>query len=102
VETLSRKLADRETALIDVRERHEWRNGHYPGSFSVPLSRLLDAGEIARPAGSAPLAVVCAGGLRAAFAASVIRRVVDSDVVRVARGGVGDLPRYGIALTPGD
>ncbi len=102
VATLSRKLARRETELIDVREPHEWRNGHFDGSLSVPLSRLLKAGEIARPSGSVPLAVVCAGGMRAAFAASVIRRVVDSDVVRVGGGGVADLPLYGIALTAGD
>ncbi len=102
VETLARRLALNETELIDVREREEWRAGHLPGSFSVPLSKLLDVGAVAGPAAGRPLAVVCAGGMRAAFAASVIRRVVDSEVIRVARGGVSDLPRYGLALTGGE
>ncbi len=102
VETLSRKLALQEAELIDVREREEWRNGHLAGSLSVPLSRLTDADAVAGSVPGRPLAVVCAGGIRAAFAASVIRRVVDSEVIRVARGGVGDLPRFGIALTAGE
>jgi rhodanese-related sulfurtransferase len=98
--TLSQKLAGREALLIDVRERDEWLRGHLDGSLSVPLSRLLDVGIAS--VGDGPVAVACAGGMRAAFAASVIRRAVDSEVVRVVRGGVGDLPRYGISLTVGE
>jgi hydroxyacylglutathione hydrolase len=91
-------------SLIDVREPGEWRSGHVSGSHSLPLHRLADAGPLDNGDHLAPgpLAVVCAGGLRAAFAASVIRRSVGREVIRVAGGGVGDLPRHGIALTVGD
>jgi hydroxyacylglutathione hydrolase len=102
VATLSEKLALHETELIDVRERDEWRRGHLEGSRSVPLSRLLDVPAFVPSSADGPLAIVCAGGMRAAFAASVIRRAVESEVIRVSSGGVGDLPRYGIALTAGD
>jgi hydroxyacylglutathione hydrolase len=104
VATLAEKLRGEETQLIDVRERGEWRRGHLRGSHSVPLHRLTDPGAITAPPMTAPrsLAVACAGGMRAAFAASVLRRSGGLEVVRVAGGGVGDLPRHGIALTPGE
>jgi rhodanese-related sulfurtransferase len=47
-------------------------------------------------------AVACAAGARAAFAASLLRRAGRRDVVRVAGGGVPDLPGRGIELAHGD
>jgi rhodanese-related sulfurtransferase len=47
-------------------------------------------------------AVACAAGARAAFAASLLRRVGHDDVVRVAGGGIGDLPACGITLAVGE
>jgi hydroxyacylglutathione hydrolase len=88
--------------VIDVREPGEWRSGHVAGSHSLPLHELAHSGSFGSGDRPGPLAVVCAGGLRAAFAASVIRRSVAREVIRVAGGGVGDLPRHGIALTFGD
>jgi hydroxyacylglutathione hydrolase len=104
VSTLVEKLRGEEAQLIDVRERGEWRRGHVHGSHSVPLHRLTDPNAITASRVTSPssLAVACAGGMRAAFAASVLRRSGGFDVVRVAGGGVGDLPRHGIALTPGE
>jgi rhodanese-related sulfurtransferase len=72
------------------------------GSRSVPLHRLADPNALASSRTSGSLAVACAGGMRAAFAASVIRRWGHAEVVRVAGGGVGDLPRHGVALTRGE
>lgn len=104
VATLVEKLRGEEAQLIDVRERGEWRRGHVRGSHSVPLHRLTDPDAItaSQMTSQGSLAVACAGGMRAAFAASVLRRSGGFDVVRVAGGGVGDLPRHGIALTPGE
>jgi hypothetical protein len=39
--------------------------------------------------------------MRAAFAASLLRRAGREDVVRVAGGGVGDLSALGLELAPG-
>ena len=102
VATLAARLRDEQAQLVDVRELDEWRGGHVPGAHSVPLNRLGDPRAIAWPETARAVAVVCAGGLRAAFAASVIRRSALAEVVRVAGGGVGDLPRHGIALAAGD
>src|SRR5207302_916500 len=44
-----------------------------------------------------PVAVICAGGIRAALAASILRRAGHGPVSRVA-GGVGDVERHGVSL----
>jgi hydroxyacylglutathione hydrolase len=102
VATLTEKLYHEQIRLVDVRERDEWESGHVPGSHNVPLHRLTALDTSAPNGVDGPLAVVCAGGARAAFAASVIRRSEHAEVIRVAGGGVGDLPTHGIVLTAGD
>jgi hydroxyacylglutathione hydrolase len=102
VATLADRLRDDGTRLVDVRERDEWSSGHVEGSRSLPLHRLADSGALAPERATDPLVVACAGGIRAAFAASVIRRWGHSNVIRVSGGGVGNLPTHGIVLTAGD
>jgi hydroxyacylglutathione hydrolase len=87
--------------LVDVREVPEWVTGHVDGSYHVPLHRLRDIPSVGLPHNGKPTAVACAAGIRAAFAASLLRRAGFHDVVRVAGGGVPDLDRRGIELTPG-
>lgn len=88
--------------LVDVREIPEWVTGHVQGSYHVPLNRLRDIPSVGLPHNGKPTAVACAAGIRAAFAASLLRRAGIHDVIRVAGGGVPDLERRGIELTPGD
>jgi hydroxyacylglutathione hydrolase len=88
--------------LIDVREPSEWSAGHIPGSHHVPLNRLRDVASIVIPQRGRTTAVACAAGMRAAFAASLLRRVGRPDVVRVAGGGIGDLTAHGLDLAVGD
>jgi len=83
-----------EVTVVDVRDAPEWRTGHLSGTVHLPLNRLR--AEAARlPDG--PLAVLCARGPRAAFAASWLR-ARGHDARRVAGGGVADLPRVGLRL----
>ncbi len=88
--------------LVDVREQSEWAAGHVDGSHHVPLNRLRDVGSVPTPAAGRITAVACAAGVRAAFAASLLRRAGRHDVVRVDGGGVPDLPSRGIDLARGD
>jgi hydroxyacylglutathione hydrolase len=88
--------------LVDVREVPEWVTGHVEGSYHVPLHRLRDIPSVGLPHNGKPMAVACAAGIRAAFAASLLRRAGIHDVVRVAGGGVPDLDDHGIELTPGE
>src|SRR5919112_39203 len=46
--------------VLDVRERHEWADGHIPGSLHVPYHDLHELPAELDPAG--PVAVVCASG----------------------------------------
>jgi hydroxyacylglutathione hydrolase len=96
VRELARALHSREVALVDVRDEREWACGHVPGSMHLPLHRLGDGRRVRLPDGA--MAVACAAGGRAAFAASMLRRATAQPIVRVAGGGIGDLPAHGIGL----
>jgi glyoxylase-like metal-dependent hydrolase (beta-lactamase superfamily II)/rhodanese-related sulfurtransferase len=87
--------------LVDVREDPEWVTGHITGSHHVPLHRLRDGRSVELPDRGLPTAVACAAGIRAAFAASLLRRAGRQNVVRVAGGGVPDLDSHGIELAIG-
>jgi glyoxylase-like metal-dependent hydrolase (beta-lactamase superfamily II)/rhodanese-related sulfurtransferase len=101
VEQLANGLRRHAVDLVDVREPGEWLAGHIPGSHHVPLHRLRDVQSIVLPQHGRTTAVACAAGMRAAFAASLLRRAGRTDVVRVAGGGIGDLGAMGLELAPG-
>jgi glyoxylase-like metal-dependent hydrolase (beta-lactamase superfamily II)/rhodanese-related sulfurtransferase len=87
--------------LVDVRELPEWITGHVAGSHHVPLHRLRDVSSVPVARDGATTAVACAAGVRAAFAASLLRRAGRRDVVRIGGGGIGDLGEHGIELALG-
>jgi glyoxylase-like metal-dependent hydrolase (beta-lactamase superfamily II)/rhodanese-related sulfurtransferase len=87
--------------LVDVRELSEWVTGHIRGSHHVPLHRLRDVSTVPIPDRGRTTAVACAAGIRAAFAASLLRRAGRRDVVRVSGGGVPDLSARGLELELG-
>jgi hydroxyacylglutathione hydrolase len=101
LEQLADGLRHRSVDLIDVREPSEWVAGHIPGSHHVPLNRLRDVASVVLPQQGRTTAVACAAGMRAAFAASLLRRAGRQDVVRVSGGGVGDLGALGLELALG-
>jgi hydroxyacylglutathione hydrolase len=88
--------------LIDVRDTSEWVNGHVPGSHHLPLHCLSNGDALNLPMTGRTTAVACAAGIRAAFAASFLRRAGRADVVRVQGGGIGDLGARGIRLAIGN
>jgi hydroxyacylglutathione hydrolase len=87
--------------LVDVREQREWDVGHIAGSHHVPLNRLRDVNSVPVSGPGRTTAVACAAGVRAAFAASLLRRAGRREVVRVAGGGIPDLGAHGIELALG-
>jgi hydroxyacylglutathione hydrolase len=102
LDRLALGLLDDAVELVDVREQSEWVEGHVDGSHHVPLNRLRNVGSVPTAADGRTTAVACAAGVRAAFAASLLRRAGRRDVVRVAGGGVPDLASRGIELALGD
>ncbi|HLL91718.1 MAG TPA: rhodanese-like domain-containing protein, partial [Solirubrobacteraceae bacterium] len=82
--------------LLDVREHGESDTGHVPGSVLTPWHDITGIPEGLDP--TKPIAVICAGGARAATAASLLKRHGASDVIHVVDGGVADLAEQGMTL----
>jgi glyoxylase-like metal-dependent hydrolase (beta-lactamase superfamily II)/rhodanese-related sulfurtransferase len=76
----------RRPQVLDVRERHEWDDGHIPGSVHVPYHDIRKVPEGIEP--ERAVAVVCASGQRSAVGASLLQRFGASDVIHVVEGGV--------------
>jgi hydroxyacylglutathione hydrolase len=102
LEQLAGGLRGDAVELVDARELAEWLAGHVRGSVHLPLVRLPEIDSLPRARDGRVTAVACAAGARAAFAASLLRRIGHDDVVRVAGGGIGDLPARGISLAVGE
>ena len=81
-------------AILDVRERDEWEEGHLPGAVHVPRGNLEARIEQFVPDRSTPVLVYCAGGSRSAFAAKTLEELGYESVVSLA-GGFTDWKRNG-------
>ncbi|HEX2358653.1 MAG TPA: rhodanese-like domain-containing protein [Solirubrobacterales bacterium] len=99
--TLAERLAgDGEVTVLDVRDEHEFRSGHIPGSVHIPYGQLGDRlGELPR---QGTIAAICSGGKRSGTAASILQREGFERIVHVAHGGVGTWRRQGQPVDRGD
>ena len=77
--------ADR-AVLLDVREPDEYEQGAVPGALHIPRGNLESNIEGRVPDRSTPLLVMCAGGVRSAFAAKTLGELGYTDVVSIAGG----------------
>jgi molybdopterin/thiamine biosynthesis adenylyltransferase/rhodanese-related sulfurtransferase len=87
-------IAEESPAIVDVREREEWDEGHLPGAVHVPRGHLESRIESAAPDKSRPVLVYCASGNRSAFAAKTLEELGYDQVVSLA-GGFTDWKRNG-------
>jgi molybdopterin/thiamine biosynthesis adenylyltransferase len=91
----ARELIDEESpAIVDVREREEWDEGHIPGAVHVPRGHLESRIEHAEPDKSRPVVVYCASGNRSAFATKTLEELGYERVMSLA-GGFTDWKRNG-------
>jgi molybdopterin/thiamine biosynthesis adenylyltransferase/rhodanese-related sulfurtransferase len=88
-------IADDSPAIVDVRERDEWDEGHLPGAVHVPRGYLESRIEATVPDRSRPVLVYCAAGNRSAFAAKTLEELGYEHVVSLA-GGFTDWKRNGL------
>src|SRR6266699_616506 len=78
---------DQEIVVVDVREKHEWNEGHIPGALHVPRGFLELQIEEAVPDTSKTVVLYCAGGLRSPAAYYLAAAgvgtigIIDADVV---------------------
>jgi sulfur-carrier protein adenylyltransferase/sulfurtransferase len=88
-------LEDGSAAIVDVRERDEWDEGHLPGAVHVPRGHLESRIERAAPDKERPVIVYCAAGNRSAFAAKTLEELGYEHVFSLA-GGFTDWKRNGL------
>ena len=70
--------------VIDVRQADEYASSHIPGSIHITAGSLPD--RLAELPADRPIATICASGLRASVAASILRTNGFTDVSWVASG----------------
>ena len=88
VEELAARLdgtaPDDRPLVIDVRQANEYESGHIPGSIHIAAGSLPD--RLDQLPRDHPVITICAAGLRAGVAASVLRSAGFEDVSWVASG----------------
>ena len=72
--------------LLDVREPDEFKQGAIPGSVHIPRGNLEASVENRIADREQPLVVMCAGGVRSAFATETLQQLGYNDVVSMDGG----------------
>lgn len=97
LETVRKKLTDQKAVLLDVREQHEWDDGHLQGARLLPLSELKGKIDPAKLVKTLPkdqvVYVHCQSGRRSLTAASILTR--SGYDVRPLKEGFKDLLKAG-------
>ncbi len=79
---------NQEIVLVDVREKHEWNEGHIPGALHVPRGFLELQVEEAVPDKSKTVVLYCAGGVRSLIAGATLQQMGYQNVISMS-GGFG-------------
>ena len=74
--------------VVDVREQHEFEEGHIPGAVHVPRGHLETRIEGAVRDRAQPVVLYCASGSRSAFAADTLQRSLGYEDVSSMTGGI--------------
>jgi molybdopterin/thiamine biosynthesis adenylyltransferase/rhodanese-related sulfurtransferase len=75
-----------EYALVDVREKEEYREGHLAGALSLPRGFLEIRVEQEVPDKSKPVIAYCAGGTRSLLAAKQLKEMGYQQVISMTGG----------------
>jgi rhodanese-related sulfurtransferase len=94
-EVETRIKQDPSIAILDVREKDEWDEGHLPGATHLPRGFLEVRVEKAVDDRAKPVIVYCAGGTRSAYAAKTLQDMGYTNVVSMA-GGYGEWKNGGM------
>ena len=73
-------------ALLDVREKEEYREGHLDGAISLPRGFLEIRAEQTLPDRTKPVIAYCAGGTRSLLAAKQLKEMGYDNVVSMIGG----------------
>jgi molybdopterin/thiamine biosynthesis adenylyltransferase len=86
---------EQEIVLVDVREKHEWNEGHIPGAIHVPRGFLELQIEEAVPDKSKTVVLYCAGGVRSLMAGSTLQQMGYQNAISMS-GGYGQWKNSGL------
>jgi molybdopterin/thiamine biosynthesis adenylyltransferase/rhodanese-related sulfurtransferase len=86
---------DQEIVLVDVREKHEWNEGHIPGAIHVPRGFLELQIEEAVPDKSKTVVLYCAGGVRSLMAGNTLQQMGYQNAISMS-GGFGQWKNSGL------
>ena len=81
----AKRRQDSGAVLVDVREPHEWQEGHARGARHIPLGELSRRSGELRTDGE--ILLICRSGNRSRTAAQLLQRTGFERVVNV-RGGI--------------
>src|SRR5690349_16391710 len=84
-----------EIVLVDVREKHEWNEGHIPGAIHVPRGFLELQIEEAVPDKSKTVVLYCAGGVRSLMAGQTLKQMGYQHLISMS-GGFGQWKGSGL------
>ena len=87
--------------LIDVREDHEWQNGHLPGAVHLSKGVLERDIEKLFPDKDAPIVLQCGGGFRSALSADALQKMGYTNVVSLC-GGYRGWIESGLSIETGE
>jgi rhodanese-related sulfurtransferase len=85
-ELKEKMMANHAVTIIDVREEHEWRQGHIP--HAIHLSKGIIERDIEKtiPKLDQTLVLYCSGGFRSVLAASNLKKMGYTKVYSLERG----------------
>ncbi len=95
IDELDRLIESRAVRVLDVREDHEFKQGHVGGATNIPLGKLPD--RLERLKTDQRYAVICQSGSRSQRAVGILVDHGFEDAVSV-RGGTGAWARSGRLL----
>ena len=72
--------------LLDIREDHEWQNGHLPEAMHLGKGIIERDIETTIPDKTKTLVLYCGGGFRSALAADTLQKMGYLDVISLAGG----------------
>ena len=75
--------------LVDVREDHEWTNGHLPGAVHMSRGLIERDIEVKVPESSTKMILYCGGGFRSALVADNLQKMGYSNVESMDGGWRG-------------
>jgi adenylyltransferase/sulfurtransferase len=87
----------KQVAILDVRERDEFRQGYVPGAVSMPRGFLEMRVEETVPDKETPVIAYCAGGTRSLLAGRILKELGYQNVVSM-RGGFNAWKNQGLPV----